>query len=347
MGNPFSTIVTARDSHPKMAASASLATTDANNANDAIENTTATTVFEPKIQSPIAHLKILRNPKLFNQKNSSYFSPALGNSSEAWIRSRANTYRTLRLNSDRKETETKRKSEQHTILDADYDKAMAQVKAWKSEAAQMRANNDQWVISVTDTTKALEQQQDELKGMFDDTKKVNITNILEGMMKEDGRSLGELKDLEKAVIETSHVSKYWPIDYDSEADSDEEDEDDEHHHLYSFPLPVFSSDTTSRSDSEEEQIHSEDDANDDETTDDEQIDDQDEQTYEDSTATTLLPDIFDWADESEDMEELTPAPFEDRFDNFINNIHHRLNAFRRGLTKMKEELHDQNRFTLL
>ncbi|CZR54034.1 uncharacterized protein PAC_03917 [Phialocephala subalpina] len=327
MGNPFSTIVTARDATPKMEPSktASLATTS--------ENLKPATVFEPKMQSPTAHLKILRNSHTFSDRNSPYFSPALGNASDAIIRLRANTYRSLRLDSHKLEFFTKRKDKLHLIVDDEYDSAMADIKAWKAEAAEMRDNNDQWVIDVFGANNALLQQQ-ELEKAFNDDEKIDITEELEQFMQADGRSLSELEELEKDVIRASRSSPYFPDDFDSEADSDEEDEEDDH--LYGFPLPTSTNKTISHSNSE------------DETTEDEnyETDSEDESTYEDATANALLPDVFSWADESDDMEELTPAPFEERYDNLINKIYHKLNNFRDGLEAMKEYLSDKNTFTL-
>ncbi|KUJ08433.1 uncharacterized protein LY89DRAFT_330138 [Mollisia scopiformis] len=280
-------------------------------------------VFQPKRQSPNAHLQVLRNLTQYNKRFSPYFSPALGNASDSWIRHRAKSYRKTRILEQEMKFAQKFVNDTNRLSREDQNEVGSLRRKYRIQIDKMESYNQQWVIDSIQTDKVLEAMKQDLEEIYEPDEKRDITEALEYLLNKEGRSLEELKPLKDAV----QGSAFWPAGYDSDEEtcsdtseqetqlhksnstsrfyiedeiSDDDDDDDEDEHLYSFPLPKTISTTQQTA----------------------------TMLDETSVAEMLKPDNFNWADEEEDDdEELSfsttqqSETAEEKFEYLVNHVY--------------------------
>ncbi|KAE8446407.1 hypothetical protein EG329_012012 [Mollisiaceae sp. DMI_Dod_QoI] len=307
-------------------------------------STKINTVFHIKQQSPTGHLSILRNPARFKEARSTYFSPALGNASDTWVRFRAHQYLKERISIRKLSIVARIGKETEMFSQEQYEQANENILHRMDAVLKMESANPSWVLQAPIVSKTVKMVGEELESQLLGPR-LDITEELEEMMQQEGRSLEEMEELEKAARD-AQASAYWPAGYDSDdetvsdksiddydeeqprsgpssnnsealfANDQDDDDEDEDEHLYSFALPgnVSGADSHSHNSENNQQVEH----------------------------TTLKPDQFDWADETDDMEEIkTTQPSsnrrlddaENRFEDLVNHVYEAL------LDDLEDEYH--------
>ncbi|PVH82836.1 hypothetical protein DL98DRAFT_652850 [Cadophora sp. DSE1049] len=222
------------------------------------------TVFFLKQQSPTAHLSVLRNPTRAYEKSTPAFSPALGHTSDAYIRFKQRQWLQDRMTVENGDFMQTIKNPAHR---------MAQKQRYKTarkSLSQIQRDHDGWIYNRQPGENLCEEvHKDALfwRSLHEDRQTVSnqdgekeqqwvpndndllLGEAIETEMQMQGRSIEEWAGLKKAVQDLEQEqrhqrmvkhreqwrkSKYIPEEYNSDTDEEdlEEDDDEDDGHLY-------------------------------------------------------------------------------------------------------------------